>query len=166
MVGVKLIHHVNVQISNREKTREWYEKVLGAEFLDRGSLNQRQLQLRIGAGEMHFTERSEPISTGHFAVEVDNWEQLLANLKRLGIPFSRSPGAFASPPRSPEDDQYQGRREDNGEHYTYIHDPDGNMIELVYHPLGLVDSAGNKVGLPDASRRVRWKQKEGFFTSS
>ena len=26
----------------------------------------------------------------------------------------------------------------SGENYTYIHDPDGNMIELVYRPLGLV----------------------------
>ena len=36
MAGVKLIHHVNVQISDRARTRDWYEKVLGAEFLDRG----------------------------------------------------------------------------------------------------------------------------------
>jgi hypothetical protein len=36
MPKIKLIHHINVPISNRERTREWYEKVLGAEFLDRG----------------------------------------------------------------------------------------------------------------------------------
>ena len=30
MPRIKMIHHVNVQISNRERTREWYEKVLGA----------------------------------------------------------------------------------------------------------------------------------------
>jgi catechol 2,3-dioxygenase-like lactoylglutathione lyase family enzyme len=165
MAGVKLIHHVNVQISNRERTREWYEKVLGAEFLDRGQLNQRQLQLRIGAGEMHFTETPNPVSTGHFAVEVDNWEEMLANLDRLGVTYSRSGGTFTNPPRTPQDDDRQGRREDNGEHYTYIHDPDGNMIELVYHPLGLEDSRGNQIELPDSSRRLRWKQKEGFATS-
>ena len=27
MPGIRLIHHVNVPISNRERTREWYEKV-------------------------------------------------------------------------------------------------------------------------------------------
>jgi catechol 2,3-dioxygenase-like lactoylglutathione lyase family enzyme len=37
MAGVKLIHHVNVQISNRERTREWYEKVLGQNFWTGGS---------------------------------------------------------------------------------------------------------------------------------
>ena len=36
MARVKLIHHVNVQISDRARTREWYERVLSAEFLDRG----------------------------------------------------------------------------------------------------------------------------------
>ena len=55
-MAIKLIHHVNVQVSDRERTRAWYEKVLGAEFLDRGpALNRRQLQLRLGSGEIHFT---------------------------------------------------------------------------------------------------------------
>lgn len=30
MSQVKLIHHVNIQITDRERTREWYERVLGA----------------------------------------------------------------------------------------------------------------------------------------
>ena len=60
MARIKLIHHINVQVSDRARTREWYEKVLGAEFLDRGpALNKRQLQLRLGSGEIHFTERVE-----------------------------------------------------------------------------------------------------------
>ena len=166
MARVKFIHHVNVQIRHRQQTREWYEQVLGAEFLDRGPLNERQLQLRIGAGEMHFTETSEPVTTGHFAVEVDDWEEMLATLERLEVPYRRSPGSTnAGPPKTSEDTPYQGRREDNGEHYTYIHDPDGNLIELLSHPLGLEDSEGKAVELPDPSKGLRWKQKEGFVTS-
>ena len=49
-----------------------------------------------------------------------------------------------------------------GEHYTYIHDPDGNMIELVYHPHGWQDSKGNKVEIeydPDGMGVV---QKPGW----
>ena len=166
MPGVRQIHHVNVQISDRQRTREWYEKVLGAQFLDRGPLNQRQLQLRIGTGEMHFTETPNPSALGHFAVEVDDWDEMIANLDRLGVPYTRTPGATnAGPPRTPEDTDFQGRREDNGEHYTYIHDPDGNMIELVYHPLGLEDAQGNKVELADNKKGLRWAQKEGFVAS-
>ena len=166
MAGVKLIHHVNVQISDRDRTRDWYQNVLGAEFLDRGPLNQRQLQLRIGSGEMHFTETAQPVSTGHFAVEVDDWDEMLLNLDKLGVPYSRSSGAVDPPPRTPEDNQYQGRREDNGEHYTYIHDPDGNMIELVCHPLGLEDAEGNQVALADNTKGLRWKQKESLAKSA
>ena len=88
MARIKLIHHVNVQISDRARTREWYERVLSAEFLDRGpALNQRQLQLRIGTAEVHFTETPRPaiLGSAHFAVEVDEWEDMLAHLARLGI---------------------------------------------------------------------------------
>ena len=35
MAGVKLIHYVNVQISDRARTRDWYEKVLGGFDRDR-----------------------------------------------------------------------------------------------------------------------------------
>jgi hypothetical protein len=53
-------------------------------------------------------------------------------------------------------DPHQGRREDTGEHYTYIHDPDGNMIELVYHPLGIEDS----------EQGLRWTQLPDFVAAA
>jgi catechol 2,3-dioxygenase-like lactoylglutathione lyase family enzyme len=168
MAKIKMIHHVNVQISNRERTREWYEKVLGAEFLDRGpALNKRQLQLRIGSGEMHFTETPNPatIRSSHFAVEVDDWEGMLAHLKELGIPHART-SAASTGANIGGTDPYQGRREDTGEHYTYIHDPDGNMIELVYHPLGLENSQGSKVEVMHDPQGLRWTQIPGFVASA
>ena len=62
MSRVTLVQHINIQISNRERTRAWYEQVLGAEFLDRGpDLNKRQLQLRIGSAEIHTTDRIDPV---------------------------------------------------------------------------------------------------------
>ncbi len=168
MPRIKMIHHVNVQISDRARTREWYEKVLGAQFLDRGpALNKRQLQLRIGSGEMHFTETPNPatIRSSHFAVEVDDWDAMLAHLKALGIPHARTSAASTST-NIGGTDPYQGRREDSGENYTYIHDPDGNMIELVYHSLGLEDSKGNKLEVPDDAQGVRWAQKPGFVEAA
>ncbi|MBI3329442.1 MAG: VOC family protein [Nitrospinae bacterium] len=167
MSRIKLIHHVNVQISDRERTREWYEKVLGAQFLDRGRLNKRQLQLRIGTGEMHFTETPHPthVPSVHFAVEVDNWEEMLAHLDQLDIPYSRT-GSGNIGANIGGTDPRQGRREDNGEHYTYLHDPDGNMIELVCHPLGLEDAEGNKVEVVHHPRGLRWTQIPGFVTST
>jgi hypothetical protein len=32
MLRVTMVQHVNVQITDRQRTREWYEKVLGATF--------------------------------------------------------------------------------------------------------------------------------------
>jgi len=154
MARIKLIHHINVQISDRVRTREWYEKVLGAEFLDRGpALNKRQLQLRLGNGEIHFTERPNPTTIGsaHFALEVDDWDAMLAHLATLGIKHVRT-SAAGTMPNIGGNDPTQGLREDTGEHYTYIHDPDGNMIELVQHPLGL----------ENADHGLRWTQIPGF----
>jgi catechol 2,3-dioxygenase-like lactoylglutathione lyase family enzyme len=168
MPRIKMIHHVNVQISDRGRTREWYEKVLGAQFLDRGpALNKRQLQLRIGSGEMHFTETPNPatIRSSHFAVEVDDWDAMLAHLKELGIAHART-SAASTGANIGGTDPYQGRREDSGEHYTYIHDPDGNMIELVYHSLGLEDSKGKKLEIPHDPQGVRWAQKPGFVEAA
>jgi hypothetical protein len=93
----------------------------------------------------------------HFALEVENWDEMLAHLDALGIEYSRA-GQGASTTGGTGDDQRWGRREDTGEQYTYIHDPDGNRIELVYHPLGLVDGDGNKVEMPTHPRGLRWRQ--------
>ena len=159
MIQVKMVHHINVQITNRERTRAWYEQVLGATFLDRGpALNQRMLQLNIGNAEMHFSETDQPIIARqpHFALEVDDWDATLAHLDRLGVPYSRTGGAFTRVGTG--DDERWGKREDNGEHYTYLHDPDGNLIELVHHPLGMIDATGQLVDAPAHRPGLRWRQ--------
>ena len=159
-----MIHHINIQITDRQRTRDWYESVLGAQFLDRGpALNGRQLQLRIGTGEIHTSDTPEVIDVPrvHFAIEVEDWEGMLSHLDSVGVNYSRTAGgAFASSVGG--DDPSQGRREDTNEHYTYINDPDGNLIELVYHPLGLESSQGAQVGLVNDHNNVRWAQKPGF----
>ena len=160
MTRVTTVHHINVQITDRERTRDWYEKVLGARLLDRGpQLNKRQLQLNIGNAEMHFSETENPVMDPrvHFALEVQDWDGMLAHLDEIGVEYSRTGGGgFGS--QIGGDDPKQGRREDNGEHYTYVHDPDNNLIELVHHPLGLVDLDDNKVELVNHPKGLRWQQ--------
>jgi catechol 2,3-dioxygenase-like lactoylglutathione lyase family enzyme len=166
MSRMKMLHHVNVQIRDRARTREWYETVLGAEFLDRGpELNRRQLQLRLGCSEIHFTETRSPVAvpSNHFAVEVDDWDAMLAHLDALGIEHIRT-SAASTLPNIGGTDPHQGRREDTGEHYTYLYDPDGNLIELVYHPLGLESAQGKKTELPEDAQ-WRWTQIPGFVAA-
>ena len=50
----------------------------------------------------------------------------------------------------------------SGGHSTYIHDPDGNMIELVQHPLGLRDSKGEAIEVANDPKGLRWAQLAGF----
>jgi catechol 2,3-dioxygenase-like lactoylglutathione lyase family enzyme len=145
MSRVTMIQHINIQVSDRERTRDWYEKVLGAEFLDRGpELNKRQLQLRIGSGEIHTTDSPNPAPSGHWAVEINDWDELIANLDALGVQYA--------PPTV--------RAYSNG-HSTYVTDPDGNMIELVQHPLGLNDSKGEKVELVHDTHSLTWTRLPG-----
>jgi catechol 2,3-dioxygenase-like lactoylglutathione lyase family enzyme len=167
MSRIKLIHHVNVPISDRERTRQWYETVLGAEFLDRGAAsNRRQLQMRLGTGEIHFTETPTPTPTAssHFALEIDDWDGMLAHLDALGVRHVRTSAASVAANLGGTDPQ-QGRRDYSGEHYTYLHDPDGNMIELVHHPLGLEDADGNKVEVTHDPRGLRWTLRPGLTSS-
>ena len=167
MPTIKMIHHVNVQISSRQRTRDWYARVLGAEFLDRGpALNERQLQLRLGSSEIHFTETSNPstIPSSHFALEVDDWNAMLARLDELCIEHVRT-SAASTMQNIGGTDPHQGRREDTGEHYTYIHDPDGNLIELVHHPLGLEDPHGRPVEGTHDVPGLRWTQIQDFVAS-
>ena len=84
-----------------------------------------------------------------------------SHLDSLGVHYSRTAGG-AFTPNVGGDDAGQGQREDTGEHYTYISDPDKNLIELVYHPLGLESSEGADLGLVTDDENVQWTQKPGF----
>lgn len=156
-----LLHHINVQITNRDRTREWYCRVLGATVLDRGpALNKRQLQLNIGQAELHFSDVKRVTATHprvHFALEVEDWDEMLTSLDAQGIEYTRDGGGAFSRTGMGDDPRF-ARREDSGEYYTYVHDPDGNLIELVHHPMGLVDMRGNPVALTKDPEGLRWRQ--------
>ncbi len=168
MARINMIHHINIQITDREQTREWYERVLGAQFLDRGpALNQRQLQLRIGNAEVHTSDVDEAVMVPrvHFALEVDDWDDMLSHLEQQGISYSRTAGgAFGG--NIGGTDPGQGQREDTDEYYTYINDPDDNLIELVQHPRGLEDAHGQSVSLTRNVENLRWTQIPGFVDAA
>jgi catechol 2,3-dioxygenase-like lactoylglutathione lyase family enzyme len=128
--------------------------------LDRGpELNKRQLQLRIGSAEIHTTDTANPVRvpSAHFAVEIPDWDEMITHLDELGVPYHGT-----SPVHTSASGSSYGRREYSGGFSTYIHDPDGNMIELVHHPLGVEDSAGNKVELPHDPQSLKWRLRPGF----
>ena len=167
MSKISMIHHINIQITDRERTREWYERVLGAEFLDRGpALNRRQLQLRLGTGEIHTSDTDDLIRVPrvHFAIEVEDFDAMLEHLDAQGVPYTRTGGGSFT--GTGGDDARQGTREDTEERYTYISDPDDNLIELVFHSRGLESSSGEGIELTRDASNVRWTQIEGFVEAA
>jgi hypothetical protein len=68
---------------------------------------------------------------------------MMAHLDALDLPYhSHTPGVTREREAS-----YSRCAYSNG-YSTYIHALDGNMLELVHHPLGVQDSAGDKVERP------------------
>src|SRR5918911_557006 len=140
MSRAKSVHHVNIQTTNRERTKAWYEQVFGAEVITRGG-PRGQLQAHFGTWEIHFSETSDFVQVPlvHFAVEIDDWDAMLAHLDQLGIVYGKTVGlgrAGTFREQMGGDDPRQGRRQHDGSSYTYIQDPDGNVIELAHHAEG------------------------------
>ncbi len=52
----------------------------------------------------------------HFAVEIENWDEMLAHLKEIGVRYTKP---FYRP--------------QNNSTLSYIRDPDGTLVELTYH---------------------------------
>ncbi len=110
---VSCIQHANVETSDVARTQEWYRKVFDAEWTE-----ENPRFLRLGSSELHIHEEAspQPHRSNHFAVEVENWEDMLAHLSKVGIGFDREPRENAS-----------------GKIAGFMRDPDGNVIEVMHH---------------------------------
>jgi catechol 2,3-dioxygenase-like lactoylglutathione lyase family enzyme len=113
------IHHVNFPTTDPERTKEWYGKVFGMTHVDVSKFSDTKvLLMTVGHCDLHFTPVTDmrKMDPSHFAIEVENWEEMLAHLKSLGIRYTK-------PFYRPQNDSY----------LCYIRDPDRNMVELTYH---------------------------------
>ncbi|HTX09643.1 MAG TPA: VOC family protein [Solirubrobacteraceae bacterium] len=113
------IHHVNFPTTDPDRTTEWYSKVFGLKKIDLSKFtNTKVLLLTRGNFDLHFTpvEEMDRMAPYHYAVEVEDWDGFMEHLESLGIRHTK-------PVERPQ----------NNSKYAYIRDPDGTMIELVYH---------------------------------
>ena len=116
---IHAIHHVNFPTTNPEQTKEWYSKVFGLKYVDIGKLSDTKvLLMTAGDFDIHFTPVSEKrrMDPFHFAVEVENWDEMLVHLKAIGVRFTKP-----------------FHRPQNNSTLCYIRDPDGTLVELTYH---------------------------------
>ncbi len=120
MVGrIRAIHHVNFPTTDVERTKEWYGKVFGLKHVDLSKMSDTNvLIMTAGDFDIHFTPIGEKrrMDPFHFAVEIENWDEMLAHLKAIGVRFTKP---FYRP--------------QNNSTLSYIRDPDGSMVELTHH---------------------------------
>jgi catechol 2,3-dioxygenase-like lactoylglutathione lyase family enzyme len=125
MVKVTTINHVAITVSDVDKSREFYEKVIGLKKIPRPKINIPGEWYGIGENAIHLIggERREGIDpTGpHIAVEVESFEATKAALNEMGIPYLDGERMVAKLP--PEAKRMVGQQ-------LWIQDPDGNVIEL------------------------------------
>jgi len=113
------IHHVNFPTTDPERTKEWYSKVFGMKHVDVSRHSDTKVVLMTrDKFDLHFTpvEEMDRMAPYHYAIEVEEWDSFLKHLDDLGIRYTK-------PVERPQ----------NQSKFCYIRDPDGTMIELVYH---------------------------------
>jgi catechol 2,3-dioxygenase-like lactoylglutathione lyase family enzyme len=116
---IHAIHHVNFPTTDPERTKEWYGKVFGLKHVDVSKFSDTNVLLLTGGHfDIHFTPVKEKrkMDPFHFAVEIENWDEMLAHLKSIGVRYTK-------PFYRPQNDST----------LSYIRDPDGTLIELTYH---------------------------------
>ncbi|WP_456373200.1 VOC family protein [Thiolapillus sp.] len=116
----KAIHHVSMIVADRQRSRDFYEGILGLEVSERPDLGFPGLWLQIGGQQIHLLELPNPDPVvgrpehggrdRHLAMSIGDVEALAARLEREGIAFSRSK---------------------SGRPALFCRDPDGNALEFI-----------------------------------
>lgn len=123
MVEVLMLHHVAINITDIERSREFYSNFLGLKeiegpnfpfkvvWYDLGEGRQLHLMLVPDSSTLRGTTNVIP-NHGHFALRVRSYKNALEKVEEAGIPHVATPDSPAPWPQ------------------LHISDPDGNIIEL------------------------------------
>lgn len=130
MVKPSGFSHVAVKITDVDKSRNFYEKVIGLKKIPRPKINIPGEWYGVGDNALHLIggeRRTNGIDpTGpHMAIQVEDLEETKKTLNEMGIPFLDAATAMRAMAAnlSPEAQRMVGRQ-------IWVQDPDGNVIEL------------------------------------
>jgi catechol 2,3-dioxygenase-like lactoylglutathione lyase family enzyme len=128
-------HHVSLSVADLDTEEAWYRAALGLtrtdERLDLPEAGVRTAVLSDGAGlRVEFTERagSAPVPTPdpYAATATQTFTHLALQVPDLDAAFTRLTTEHGAPAVSAP-----GPGATAGMRYAYIHDPEGNLIELI-----------------------------------
>jgi glyoxylase I family protein len=113
MMDVRALNHVSLRIRDLDRSRKFYEELVGLAPAPRPDLGFPGVWYQVGSSQLHLLAgetHMEPIDpTGpHFAVEVPDVEAVRRELDVRGVPYL----AF-------------------GATQLWIRDPDGNVVEVI-----------------------------------
>jgi catechol 2,3-dioxygenase-like lactoylglutathione lyase family enzyme len=136
MLNIQSLHHVSLIVRDVEESRRFYCEVLGMESVaPPPNFHFTVAWVRKGQAEVHLVQADDAVQppgdkalrprpdrdatfARHFCFRIDDVEALLAVLRLHDIPLVAGP-----------------RQRGDGPIQTYIHDPDGHLIEFVcLHP--------------------------------
>lgn len=125
MVKPMEMNHAAFRIKDVDKSREFYEKVIGLKPIERPNFSFGGMWYGVGNCSIHLIvseKRNGPDPTGpHIAIEVDDLDKTKAELTKMGVPFLD--GDAMRMQLSAEDQRRLGRQ-------IWVLDPDGNTVEL------------------------------------
>jgi glyoxylase I family protein len=140
MLGIETIHHVSVPVRSLDRSRDFYENVLGVEAVPRPAFKFGGAWYRVGDRSLHLivpepgedpTWRSDKAIDSHdvhFAIRVSSYAQAVSHLESRGYrpstqrnptPTSDNPLPMRLSPEGPA-----------GFPQIYILDPDRHVIEI------------------------------------
>jgi catechol 2,3-dioxygenase-like lactoylglutathione lyase family enzyme len=127
MLKTKGFSHVAVRITDVDRAREFYEKVIGLKKIPRPAIKIPGEWYGIGDNQLHLIggeRRREGMDpTGpHMAIQVEDLEATKKALTEMGVPFLDAASMMGGL-ITPEVQRLAGRQ-------VWVQDPDGNVIEL------------------------------------
>jgi len=115
------IHHVSLAVNDLERSKHFFGCILGFPEIERPpfrsqgawyGIGQTQLHLIVGNGRTLRGTTDIDDKDGHFAIRVDNMQDIIRLLKEASVPYVENLHSLT------------------GWHQVYVTDPDGNVIEF------------------------------------
>ena len=135
MLELKALHHVSLVVNDVKKSKQFYCGVLGMEDVPRPQnftfdgawFRKNKFEIHLigpqeavqppGDGPNHPTERRDLTFARHFCFAINDVDEMVRTLEKHNVPIACGP-----------------RPRGDGATQTYVYDPDGHMVELVYEP--------------------------------
>ena len=120
----KRVHHVSFAVADLERSRRFYENILGLQSIPRPDLGLAGIWYRAGEAEIHLIATPEGADVGghprsisplanHSAFAIDDYAKVLDHLKSSGLEVMETSAARGQ---------------------MWVQDPDGNVIEFIAPP--------------------------------